>query len=78
MNGLEPMAKLLVAMGLTLVLLGGLAWLLSKTGCLGQLPGDIRIERTTRPSDRSTRGMRRMRSRESRAPATSISRSLVE
>jgi hypothetical protein len=45
MNGLEPMAKLLVAMGLTLVLLGGLAWLLSKTGFLGQLPGDIRIER---------------------------------
>lgn len=45
MNGLEPMAKLLVAMGLTLVLLGGLAWLLSKTGVLGQLPGDIRIER---------------------------------
>ncbi|MGD8966201.1 MAG: DUF2905 domain-containing protein [Anaerolineae bacterium] len=45
MNGLEPMARLLVAMGLTLVLLGGLAWLLSKTGFLGQLPGDIRIER---------------------------------
>ena len=45
MNGLEPMAKLLVAMGLTLVLLGGLAWLLSKTGVLGRLPGDIRIER---------------------------------
>jgi hypothetical protein len=32
-------------MGLALVLLGGLAWLLSKTGVLGQLPGDIRIER---------------------------------
>jgi hypothetical protein len=39
------MAKLLVAMGLTLILLGGLTWLLSKTGVLGQLPGDIRIER---------------------------------
>lgn len=44
MNGLEPMAKLLVGMGLALVLLGGLVWLLSRTGFLGQLPGDIRIE----------------------------------
>lgn len=45
MNGLEPMAKLLVGMGIALVLLGGLVWLLSRTGFLGQLPGDIRIER---------------------------------
>ena len=45
LDGLEPMAKLLVGMGLALVLLGGLAWLLSKTGFLGQLPGNIRIER---------------------------------
>lgn len=45
MNGLEPMAKLLVGMGLALVLLGGLVWLLSRTGFWGQLPGDIRIER---------------------------------
>jgi hypothetical protein len=44
-NGLEPMAKLLVGMGIALVLLGGLVWLLSRTGFLGQLPGDIRIER---------------------------------
>lgn len=45
MNGLEPMAKLIVAMGVTLVLLGGLIWLLSRTAFFGQLPGDIRIER---------------------------------
>ena len=45
MNGLEPMAKLLMGMGIALVLLGGLVWLFSKTSFLGQLPGDIRIER---------------------------------
>jgi hypothetical protein len=39
------MAKLLVGMGLALVLLGGLVWLLSRTGLWGHLPGDIRIER---------------------------------
>jgi hypothetical protein len=44
-SGLEPLAKLLVVMGLTLVVLGGLAWLMSKIGFLGDLPGDIRIER---------------------------------
>jgi hypothetical protein len=44
-NGLEPMAKLMVVMGVALVLLGGLVWLLSKTAFFGQLPGDIRIER---------------------------------
>jgi hypothetical protein len=45
LTGLEPTARLLVGMGLVLVLLGGLVWLLSRTGFLGQLPGDIRIER---------------------------------
>ncbi len=45
MSGLEPMAKLLVGMGIALILLGGLVWLLSRTGFWGQLPGDIRIER---------------------------------
>ncbi|MGD8996550.1 MAG: DUF2905 domain-containing protein [Anaerolineae bacterium] len=44
MNGLEPVARLLVGMGLALALLGGLVWLLSRTGFLGQLPGDIRVE----------------------------------
>jgi hypothetical protein len=45
LNELEPMAKLLVGMGLALVVLGGLVWMLFRTGFLGQLPGDIRIER---------------------------------
>ncbi len=45
MNGLEPMAKLMVAMGVALVLLGGLVWLFSKTAFFGRLPGDIRVER---------------------------------
>jgi hypothetical protein len=44
-SGLEPLGKLLVVLGLTLVVLGGLAWLLSKVGFLGDLPGDIRIQR---------------------------------
>jgi len=43
-NGLEPMAKLMVGMGVMLILLGGLIWLLSKTGVFGQLPGDIRLQ----------------------------------
>ncbi len=45
MTGLEPMAKLMVGMGIALLVLGGLMWLLSKTAFIGQLPGDIRIER---------------------------------
>lgn len=45
MNGLEPMAKLLVGTGVALIFLGGLVWLLSRTGFWGPLPGDIRIER---------------------------------
>ena len=45
MSGLEPLGKLLVVLGLTLVVLGGLAWLMSKVGFLGHLPGDIRIQR---------------------------------
>lgn len=45
MNAWEPMAKLMVGMGVALVLLGGLIWLFSKTSFFGQLPGDIRIER---------------------------------
>jgi hypothetical protein len=44
-NGLEPVAKLLVSMGVALVLIGGLVWLFSKTSFFGHLPGDIRIER---------------------------------
>jgi hypothetical protein len=45
LNQLEPLARLLVGMGLALVLLGGLVWLLSRTGLFGTLPGDIRVER---------------------------------
>lgn len=45
MNGLESMAKLMVGIGISLVLLGGLVWLLSRSAFFGQLPGDIRIER---------------------------------
>ncbi|MFW6082738.1 MAG: DUF2905 domain-containing protein [Chloroflexota bacterium] len=45
MNGLEPVAKLMVAMGVVLVLLGGVVWLLSRSTLFGQLPGYIRIER---------------------------------
>lgn len=45
MNGLEPIAKVLVGMGFALILVGVFAWLLSRTGLWGQIPGDIRIER---------------------------------
>jgi hypothetical protein len=44
-NGLETMGKWLLIVGGALALSGGLLWLLSKVGFLGQLPGDIRIER---------------------------------
>jgi hypothetical protein len=43
--GLETMGKWLMVIGGALVLLGGLMWLLSRIPFLGQLPGDIRIER---------------------------------
>jgi hypothetical protein len=45
MNGLEMMGKWLMVIGAALLVLGGLVWLLSKVSFLGQLPGDIRIER---------------------------------
>lgn len=45
MNGLEPMGRLMVAMGVVLVILGGLVWLLARSEVFGRLPGDIRIER---------------------------------
>jgi hypothetical protein len=42
---LSSLGKIIVALGVTLVLIGGLLWVLSKTGLpLGRLPGDIRIE----------------------------------
>ena len=45
MNDIGTLGKLLVAAGAALVVLGGLVWLLSGTGLIGRLPGDIRIER---------------------------------
>jgi hypothetical protein len=42
---LSSLGKGILAMGLLLVVVGGLLWLLSRTGLpLGRLPGDIRIE----------------------------------
>ncbi len=41
----SSLGKGLVIVGLLLVVLGGLVWLLGRTGLpLGRLPGDIRIE----------------------------------
>ena len=45
MSGFEPIGKTLVIIGVALAALGGLVWLLSKVPFLGNLPGDIRIER---------------------------------
>ena len=45
MSGFETIGKLMMALGAALVLLGGLVWLLSKVPFLGNLPGDIRVER---------------------------------
>lgn len=45
MNELGTIGKFLMIAGLSLVVLGGLIWLLSKVNFLGRLPGDIRIER---------------------------------
>jgi hypothetical protein len=40
------LGKGIVALGLVLVVMGGLFWLLGKAGLpLGRLPGDIRIQR---------------------------------
>lgn len=42
---LSSLGKGIVVVGVVLVIVGGLVWLLSKTGLpLGQLPGDIRIQ----------------------------------
>ena len=42
---MESIARMLLGIGIALILLAGLVWLLARTGLLGQLPGDIRIER---------------------------------
>lgn len=41
----SSLGKGLVVLGLVLVVVGGLVWLLARTGLpLGRLPGDVRIE----------------------------------
>jgi hypothetical protein len=45
MNGFETMGKWVMLVGGTLILLGGLIWLLSKVPFLGRLPGDIHIKK---------------------------------
>ena len=45
MSGFETMGKLMMVLGAALLLLGGSLWLLSKVPFLGNLPGDIRVER---------------------------------
>ncbi len=43
---MTTLGKWLLIVGLSLALLGGLVWLVGRTGLpLGRLPGDIRIER---------------------------------
>jgi hypothetical protein len=44
MSGWETVGKLTLIVGGALVLVGGLLWLASKSGILGNLPGDIHIE----------------------------------
>jgi hypothetical protein len=42
---LSSLGKVIVALGVTLIVIGGLVWVLGKTDLpLGRLPGDIRIE----------------------------------
>lgn len=42
---LSSLGKGIIALGVTLVVIGGLVWVLGKTDLpLGRLPGDIRIE----------------------------------
>ena len=45
MNSLEHSGKLVMILGGSLLLAGGLMWAFSKTQFLGRLPLDIRIER---------------------------------
>jgi hypothetical protein len=45
LDGLGQAGRLLLVAGCVLAIVGGLVWLLSKTGLGGRLPGDVRIER---------------------------------
>ncbi len=43
----STLGKWIILVGLGIALIGGVIWLVGKTGLpLGRLPGDIRIERT--------------------------------
>lgn len=43
---MAPIARILIILGLLLLLLGGIIYVLDRTGLqLGRLPGDIRIQR---------------------------------
>ncbi|MGQ9599017.1 MAG: DUF2905 domain-containing protein [Anaerolineae bacterium] len=43
---LSSLGKMIVLVGMSLVIVGGLLWLLGRTGLpVGRLPGDIHIER---------------------------------
>ncbi len=43
---MQEVGKILIVVGLSIALLGGVIWLTDKAGLpLGRLPGDIRIER---------------------------------
>ncbi len=45
MEGFEWAGKMLIFGGLTMIVVGGLIWLLARFPGLGQFPGTIRIER---------------------------------
>lgn len=45
MGGLESPGKFVMAAGAILLLVGGLMVLAGKSGWIGRLPGDIRVER---------------------------------
>ncbi|NLE43298.1 MAG: DUF2905 domain-containing protein [Chloroflexi bacterium] len=45
MSNLETIGKLVLIAGLAIASIGGLLWGISRLGFLGNLPGDIRIER---------------------------------
>ena len=45
MDGFGQVGRLLLVTGCVLAVVGGLLWLLSRSGLGARLPGDIRIER---------------------------------
>ncbi len=45
MNSFSDIGKLIVLMGAVLLVVGGLIWAMGRVPFLGNLPGDIRIQR---------------------------------